>query len=71
MMAGRGPFAEDRGVINLTQESSHGHRCRQPHRLRQPAPFEHGPVKTRDIAPEHNFDVVAESFVELADKLGC
>jgi 2-haloacid dehalogenase len=34
-------------------------------------PFEHGPVKTRDIAPEHNFDVVAESLIELADKLGC
>jgi hypothetical protein len=29
-MAGRGWFSEDRGVVNLTQESSHEYRCHQP-----------------------------------------
>jgi 2-haloacid dehalogenase len=34
-------------------------------------PFEHGPVKTRDLEAEHDFDVVADSFVDLAARLGC
>jgi 2-haloacid dehalogenase len=34
-------------------------------------PLEHGPEKTRDARPEHDFDVVADSFVDLARKLGC
>jgi 2-haloacid dehalogenase len=34
-------------------------------------PTEHGPGQTRDLRAEHAFDVVAESMVDLADKLGC
>jgi 2-haloacid dehalogenase len=33
-------------------------------------PTEHGPSQKRDLRPEHRFDVVAESMVDLADKLG-
>ena len=34
-------------------------------------PLEHGPNKTRDLRAEHDFDVVADSFIDLAAKLGC
>ncbi|MSO76514.1 MAG: haloacid dehalogenase type II [Alphaproteobacteria bacterium] len=34
-------------------------------------PHEHGPSQTTDRKAEHAFDVVAESFVDLADRLGC
>jgi 2-haloacid dehalogenase len=34
-------------------------------------PLEHGPNKTRDLRAEHNFDVIAEDFIDLAAKLGC
>src|ERR1700758_1212927 len=34
-------------------------------------PLEHGPNKTRDIRAEHDFDVIADSFIDLAAKLGC
>ena len=34
-------------------------------------PLEHGPNKTRDVKAEHDFDVIAESFIDLAAKLGC
>jgi 2-haloacid dehalogenase len=34
-------------------------------------PLEHGPNKTRDVRAEHDFDVVADSFIDLASKLGC
>ena len=34
-------------------------------------PLEHGPNKTRDLKAEHDFDVIADSFVDLAAKLGC
>jgi len=34
-------------------------------------PSEHGPQQTSDQRAEHAFDVVADSFVDLADKLGC
>ena len=34
-------------------------------------PLEHGPNKTRDFKAEHDFDVIADSFVDLAVKLGC
>jgi 2-haloacid dehalogenase len=34
-------------------------------------PTEYGPHQARDLRPEHAFDVVAESLVDLADKLGC
>ena len=34
-------------------------------------PLEHGPNKTRDARAEHDFDVIADSFIDLAAKLGC
>lgn len=34
-------------------------------------PHEKGPNQTTDLEAEHDFDVVAEDFVDLADKLGC
>jgi 2-haloacid dehalogenase len=34
-------------------------------------PYEYGDAQTRDTKAEHDFDVVAESFADLADKLGC
>ncbi|MFQ5755609.1 MAG: haloacid dehalogenase type II [Acidiferrobacterales bacterium] len=34
-------------------------------------PTEYGPNQTKDLKAEHEFDIVAESFVDLADKLGC
>jgi 2-haloacid dehalogenase len=34
-------------------------------------PTEYGPGQTRDLGPERPFDVVASSFLELADRLGC
>jgi 2-haloacid dehalogenase len=34
-------------------------------------PLEHGPNKTRDMKAEHDFDVFAEDFIDLAKKLGC
>lgn len=36
-----------------------------------PRPTEHGPSQKTDLAPEHDFDVVAGSIEELAEKLGC
>jgi 2-haloacid dehalogenase len=33
--------------------------------------LEHGPNKTRDLKAEHDFDVVASDFIDLAAKLGC
>jgi 2-haloacid dehalogenase len=35
-----------------------------------PRPAEHGPGQTSDLAPEHDFDLIAQDFVDLADKLG-
>jgi 2-haloacid dehalogenase len=34
-------------------------------------PREYGPGQTRDLAPEHAWDVVADSFGTLADAMGC
>ena len=34
-------------------------------------PLEHGPNKTRDLKAEHDFDVIANDFVDLAAKLAC
>lgn len=34
-------------------------------------PLEDGPNKTKDLRAEHDFDVIADSFPELATKLGC
>jgi len=35
-----------------------------------PRPTEYGPGQTTDLKPEHDFDVVAADFVDLAGKLG-
>ena len=34
-------------------------------------PTEHGPSQTRDLRADQSWDVVAESMIDLADKLGC
>jgi 2-haloacid dehalogenase len=34
-------------------------------------PLEMGPIKTRDLKAEHDFDVIADDFIDLAAKLGC
>jgi len=34
-------------------------------------PREHGPNQSTDLAPEHDWDVVADNLIELADLLGC
>jgi 2-haloacid dehalogenase len=34
-------------------------------------PTEYGPNQKRDFKAEHDFDVVADSFIDLADKLRC
>jgi hypothetical protein len=34
-------------------------------------PLEHGRGGTPDIAPEPDFTVNAESFLDLSDQLGC
>lgn len=34
-------------------------------------PFEDGPNKTKDLRAEHDFDVIADDFIDLAAKLGC
>ena len=34
-------------------------------------PLEHGPGRAADNAAGHDFDVVADSFIDLAAKLGC
>ena len=35
-----------------------------------PRPTEHGPGQTTDLRPEHDWDVIAEDFGALADRLG-
>jgi 2-haloacid dehalogenase len=34
-------------------------------------PHEHGPGQGRDVRPEGEWDVIAASFLDLADQLGC
>ncbi|MDP6706414.1 MAG: haloacid dehalogenase type II [Alphaproteobacteria bacterium] len=34
-------------------------------------PDEYGPDQAKDLRAEHDFDVVADDFLDLADKLGC
>lgn len=34
-------------------------------------PTEYGPHQSKDFAAEHDFDVIADSFIDLADHLGC
>ncbi len=35
-----------------------------------PRPMEYGPGQTSDLAPEHDFDLVARDFIDLAHQLG-
>ncbi|WP_429206735.1 haloacid dehalogenase type II [Massilia sp. UYP11] len=34
-------------------------------------PHEHGPAQSTDLEPEHDWDIVADSFIEVADLLDC
>jgi 2-haloacid dehalogenase len=34
-------------------------------------PAEYGPDQRTDLQAEHDFDVVGESFMDLAEQLGC
>jgi 2-haloacid dehalogenase len=34
-------------------------------------PAEYGPDQQTDLQAEHDFDVVGESFMDLAEQLGC
>lgn len=36
-----------------------------------PRPTEYGPNQSEDLTAEHDFDVIAGDFIDLADKLGC
>lgn len=36
-----------------------------------PRPREHGPEQKSDLRPEHDYDIVAEDFLDLATRLGC
>ena len=36
-----------------------------------PRPLEHGPEGKADVQPTRQWDVIADSFVDLADRLGC
>lgn len=36
-----------------------------------PRPTEYGPDQQTDLQAEHDFDVVGESFIDLAEQLGC
>ena len=36
-----------------------------------PRPVEHGPDQQTDLRAEHDFDIVCESFIDLAGQLGC
>jgi 2-haloacid dehalogenase len=35
-----------------------------------PRPTEHGPGQTSDLRPDHDVDLVADDFVDLARRLG-
>jgi 2-haloacid dehalogenase len=34
-------------------------------------PIEYGPQQSKDLKPEHPFDIVARDFLDLAAQLGC
>jgi 2-haloacid dehalogenase len=36
-----------------------------------PRRTEHGPTQTTDLRPTRDWDIVAEDFIDLAEKLGC
>lgn len=51
---------------DLAAAKSHGYRTAFVRR-----PTEYGPRQEKDLKPEHEFDVVGESIIEVAEKLGC
>jgi 2-haloacid dehalogenase len=51
---------------DLVAASQAGFRTAFIHR-----PTEYGPHQTTDLKPEHEFDIVANDFIDLADQLGC
>jgi 2-haloacid dehalogenase len=51
---------------DLTAARSHGYRTAFVRRA-----DEYGPHQKKDLKAEHDFDVIAESIVEVAEKLGC
>lgn len=52
--------------MDLLAAASRGFRTAYVNR-----PLEDGPDKKKDLRAEHDFDVIAEDFIDLADKLGC
>jgi 2-haloacid dehalogenase len=61
------------GQVMLVAAHNYDLRAAQGEGLRTafvPRPLEHGPGRTTDLAPEGDWDVVAGSFLELADRLG-
>jgi len=51
---------------DLAAARSHGYRTAFVRR-----PTEYGPHQNRDLEAEHDFDVIGESIIEVAEKLGC
>ncbi|MDX1514330.1 MAG: haloacid dehalogenase type II [Gammaproteobacteria bacterium] len=51
---------------DLMAARSHGYRTAFVRR-----PTEYGPKQTKDLEAEHDFDVIGESIIEVAEKLGC
>jgi 2-haloacid dehalogenase len=51
---------------DLVAARSHGYRTAFVRR-----PTEYGPHQIKDVEAAHDFDVIAESIIEVAEKLGC
>ena len=51
---------------DLVAARSHGYRTAFVRR-----PTEYGPNQTKDVEAVHDFDVIGESIIEVAEKLGC
>ncbi len=51
---------------DLVAARSHGYRTAFVRRS-----AEYGPHQKKDLKPEHDFDVIGETIVEVAEKLGC
>ena len=51
---------------DLVAARSHGYRTAFVRR-----PTEYGPNQTKDVEAVHDFDVIGESIIEIAEKLGC
>lgn len=51
---------------DLVAARSHGYRTAFVRR-----PTEYGPCQKKDLKADHDFDIIADSIVEVAEKLGC